>query len=302
VFVVYKRSNLEAFVRKWGEPTPRQRRVLEKTFRAAHNSHAQTMKTVRQTLSTLTSEVTYTRRENLSEFDERDFDFVLTVGGDGTLLAAATFLSRTPVLAVNSAPFASVGFFAAAGPKDVRRWLHAIANGRVKPSELWRLRVHVNGQSVGHPALNDVLVCHPHPVITTRVALKPPGARVYEEQKSSGVWISTPAGSSSAARAAGGKLLPLYSQQLQYVVREPYVTGKARYQNVRGIIEHGKTLHIASRLPNARAYIDGTAYEAVIGFGDELTFSVDPMPLRLFGRSPIMNAVHGLPPETVPGE
>ena len=107
------------------------------------------------------------------------------------------------------------------------------------------------------------------------------------------MWISTPAGSSSAARAAGGKLLPLYSKKLQYVVREAYIAGdKPPYRFTHGIIEGRETLWIASRLPNARAYIDGTAHEQVVGFNDELSFSIDPRPLRLFGRSKVMDALH----------
>ena len=133
-------------------------------------------------------------------------------------------------------------FFSAAVADTVPRWLHAIFSGAVAPKRLTRLRIELNGKQVGHPALNDALVCHPHPVVTTRVAMKPPSARTYEEQKNSGVWISTPAGSSSAARAAGGKLLPLYSNKLQYVVREPYIAGdRPPYRFVRGVFSGGSS-------------------------------------------------------------
>ena len=292
VLVVHKRSNLESYMRRFGQQTAAQKRAILRVFAASAKSHEQTVEEVRATLKWLGAHASFVLRDDLKAFDERRYDLVVTVGGDGTLLSTATQLAATPVLAVNSAPTSSVGFFAAASVLDVRVWLERISRGAEKPHALHRMSIALNGEAVGHPALNDALVAHPSPVMTTRIWMKPPGAKKGEEQKSSGIWISTPAGSSSAARAAGGVLLPLASRELQYVVREPYVSVGGEYVYTKGIVPAGKKLEIESRLPVGRVYIDGTAYEVKIGFGDRLVFRVAKTPLRLYGRSAVMRAIH----------
>lgn len=293
VLVVHKRSNLDSYMRRWGKQTPAQQRAIRAVFAAAAKSHEATVNEVKDALDWLGASASFVLRDDLKTFDERRFDLVVTVGGDGTLLSVASQLFHTPVLAVNSAPKSSVGFFAAASITDVRAWLERISRQALKPLALHRLRVEHDGKDVGHPALNDALIAHPSPVMTTRMALKPPGASKFEEQKSSGIWISTPAGSSSAARAAGGVLLPLLSKDLQYVVREPYVNVDGQYRYTKGVIKGGKKLQVESRLPLGRVYIDGTAFEVALGFGDKLAFSVAKTPLLIYGRSPVMRAIHG---------
>jgi NAD+ kinase len=292
VLVVHKRSNLESYTRRWGKQTAAQRRAINRVFAAAAKSHDATVDEVKSSLDWIGAKTVFMLRDDLKLFDERRYDLVVTVGGDGTLLATASQLERTPVLAVNSAPQSSVGFFAAASINDVRAWLERISRGAEKPHALHRMQVEHNGKSVGHPALNDALVSHPSPVMTTRLFLKPPGVKKGEEQKSSGVWISTPAGSSSAARAAGGVLLPLASKELQYVVREPYVSAGGEYEHTKGIIRPGQRLLVESRLPLGRVYIDGSAHEVHLGFGDKLAFSASKTPLLLYGHSPVMRAIH----------
>jgi NAD+ kinase len=293
VLVVHKRSNLDSYMRRWGKQTPRQQRAIRAVFAAAAASHERTVDEVKDALEWIGAKASFILRDDLKTFDERRYDLVVTVGGDGTLLSVASQLTKTPVLAVNSAPKSSVGFFAAAHISDVRAWLERISRDALKPMALHRLRVEHEGKDVGHPALNDALIAHPSPVMTTRMFMKPPGAKSGEEQKSSGVWISTPAGSSSAARAAGGVLLPLQSKDLQYVVREPYVSVEGEYRYTKGVIPAGKKLYVESRLPMGRVYIDGTAFEVPLGFGDKLTFSVAKTPLLIYGRSPVMRAIHG---------
>lgn len=291
VLVVHKRSNLDAFMRKWANQTTRQKQAVRRVFGASHDQHHATLETVVKTLAAMGAKATVKLRDELKRFDEGRFDLVVTVGGDGTLLSVAPQIKKTPVLAVNSAPRTSVGFFAAGDNSNVAQWLSDIHARRVKPRALHRMKITVNGKPVGHPALNDVLFAHPSPVMTTRVAVKPPGARQAEEQKTSGVWVATPAGSSSVARAAGGALLPLDSKSIQYIVREPYVNVNGPYQFTKGIIEKGQSLTLVSRLPNVRVYIDGTAHEVACGFGDTVVFSVSPWPLLLYGESPVMRAL-----------
>jgi NAD+ kinase len=292
VLVVHKRSNLEAYTRKWGRQTPQQRAAVERVFSAAHVAHEKTVELTHDVLVKLGATVDVRLRDELKAFKESRYALVVTVGGDGTLLSVAPQLRKTPVLAVNSSPKTSVGFFAAANVKTLKRDLAKITNGDIGPWAVHRMQVRKNGVVIGHPALNDALFAHPSPVMTTRHFIKPPNARTGEEQKSSGIWVSTPAGSSSAARAAGGVLLDVEGKEIQYVVREPYVTVNERYRYTQGVVPEGETLTVESRLPRGSVFIDGSAHEETVGFGDVVTFSMSPHPLWLFGRSAVLNAIH----------
>ena len=68
--------------------------------------------------------------------------------------------------------------------------------------------------------LNDILVCHHNPGAMSRYFLTVEGTR--EEQRSSGVWIATAAGSSGGLHSAGGKVLTQKSKEFQYRPRELY--------------------------------------------------------------------------------
>ena len=68
-----------------------------------------------------------------------------------------------------------------------------------------------------------MLFCHDCPASTTRYLLTFDGRT--EDQISSGIWISTAAGSTSVIRSAGGKEMPPRSRRLQFAVREPFPLG-----------------------------------------------------------------------------
>ena len=93
------------------------------------------------------------------------------------------------------------------------------------------MQVEIDGVPVYSRVLNDVLFSHPIPAATTRYAIRRDGRA--EEQRSSGVWIATAAGSTAAIHSAGGKILPITSQRLQFVVREPYEKRGVRYRVLR---------------------------------------------------------------------
>ncbi len=290
ILVVYKKSAYQTNVRERKNPRflellarkdPSVARLVE-----AHDDHQATLEEAHEALAKLGVRATFRFRgdEGLVE----DFDLVVTVGGDGTLLWAARWVGAgTPVVAINSAPQDSVGHFCAGKKGHVRTTLARALAGELHRTELTRMQVRLDGEVITRRVLNDVLFAHPSPAATTRYLLchEPKGragAR-SEEQKSSGVWIGPAAGSTAAQRSAGGKVLPIASRKLQYVVREPYHPGGRRIAMVRGLVGERDQLRIVSKIREGRLFIDGPHRMCDVRMGSQIVLSRSSEPLTLLG-------------------
>jgi NAD+ kinase len=209
------------------------------------------------------------------------YDLVLSVGGDGTFLEVARYAGDLPILGVNSDPERSTAFFCAANRNTIRPYLEALMAGKVGEVLLARMQVTINDRLLPSYALNDLLVAHANPAAMTSYTLDI--GSVSEPQRSSGLWIATAAGSTAAIRAAGGRILPLRSRKLQYLVREPYNGDRCRYRLRKGIIGPETLLAVTSRTRRGRLFIDGPHLRFSLGLGDVLTVATAATPLRVLG-------------------
>jgi NAD+ kinase len=287
ILVVHRRSPYTDMVS--GDTSPEVSRMFEQhdpfvvSIVKAHEAHERSMDLVRAALDERGLDATWCH--DLDGVDPESFDLVVTVGGDGTVLHASHKIGDTPVLAVNSSPHTSVGFFTAAGADTFTPILDAVLGDEVRPARLFRMRVELNGQVVNDRVLNDALFCHDCPASTTRYVLGLRGRR--EDQLSSGVWVATAAGSTAAISAAGGRRMQVGSGRLQFAVREPGPYGGAEEYRLptmtNGFIERSETLEIRSRTTAARIYLDGPHVVFPVGFGDTVTFGGSAQPLNLLG-------------------
>ncbi|HSQ67731.1 MAG TPA: NAD(+)/NADH kinase, partial [Polyangiaceae bacterium] len=168
--------------------------------RRAHADHEATLAEVRSALAKLGADAHFFEGSRTPLHDH--CDLVVTVGGDGTLLAASHQIGKdVPVLGINSAPADSVGFFCGAAKGRVLEALRAAVASQLPRTELARMHVECNGRPLHSRVLNEALFCHALPAGTSRYILKvrtPEGDETVEEQKSSGVWIGPAAGSTAA--------------------------------------------------------------------------------------------------------
>jgi len=146
-------------------------------------------------------------------------DLVIVVGGDGSLLGAARALARhnVPVLGVNRG---RLGFLTDISPDEIETRVAEILSGRYIAESRFLLDMEVRreGQPIGDgDALNDVVL---HPGKSTRMIefeLYIEGQFVYS-QKSDGLIISTPTGSTAYALSGGG---PIMHPKLDAIVLVP---------------------------------------------------------------------------------
>jgi len=284
VLVVYKKSTYQRYV---GRAQARLQELIEHSDVSVdgllheHEVHQASLHRAKKALRDLGARaVLRYRPEPMPE--EGAWDMIVTLGGDGTLLWASHLAdSSTPMLAINSAPDTSVGYFCAGNGHNVAEVLAAALDGTLKSTRLSRMRVDVEDKLISTRVLNDLLYCHESPAATSRYILSFGGDQ--ERQMSSGVWVGPAAGSTAAIRSAGGKVLPIGSQKIQFVVREPYRGVDHKYRLTKGMFARGDALEISSRMTMGRIFLDGTQKVYPVGIGDRIRMTLSEEPLTLLG-------------------
>jgi NAD+ kinase len=284
VIVVAKRSLYSRAVE--GEGDPRARELLRrgdpsvKRWVLAHDAHMTTLAAVEKALHRLGAQTLILRGAHAA-FDPRGSSLVVSVGGDGTLLAASHNIFDVPLLGVNSSPRFSVGFFCAAQKQGILKALGGALDGSMPSVRLTRMTVSQNGQVRSQRVLNEALYSHSEPAATSHYILQR-GQR-KEVQRSSGLWIGPAAGSTGAQRSAGGKLLPLTSKKLQVVAREIYKARGERYRLTCFSVGPNEKVSVKSKMHRAGVYLDGPYLQFGVRLGDVTTFELSDQPLTVLG-------------------
>ncbi|MCR4391472.1 MAG: NAD(+)/NADH kinase [Candidatus Acetothermia bacterium] len=130
-------------------------------------------------------------------------DLVVAVGGDGTILRAASGIYPTeiPILGVH---VGSLGFLAACEGDHIEDALEEMVSGQVRAER--RLRLAAGGPGIAGTALNDVVVVGPAHARYVELAVEVDGDSVAVVS-GDGVIVATPTGSTAYALAAGGPIV-----------------------------------------------------------------------------------------------
>jgi NAD+ kinase len=135
-------------------------------------------------------------------------DFVIVLGGDGTLLSTARGVARAgiPILGVN---LGSLGFLTEVRQQEIEQALSDVHEGRCELS--LRPMLHCQVQRAGkcvatYDALNEVVMNQSAVARITDFELRVNGVFV-SNYKADGLIIATPTGSTAYSLAAGGPIL-----------------------------------------------------------------------------------------------
>jgi len=283
VLVVFKESAYAQY-----HSSTRLLRVLKKgrywsILKGSHQRHNETLEGVKAILKAEGLPLTFVLRDQLRRLKgvDRRFDLLVSVGGDGTLLDSSHLVRKIPGLGVNSDPQRSVARFSGCTLETFQSVLKSYLEGKIRPVPISRLELWVNGRKCPWLVLNDLLVAALSPAGTSRYVLEV--GRRGEEQMSSGVWISTAAGSTAAAFSAGGRVLPVASRDFQYVVREVYQKKFGKRRLVKGTLKPGRSLEMVSYMKEGRVFVDGANLVLPFRLGDRLKVGVSREPLRVVG-------------------
>jgi NAD+ kinase len=143
----------------------------------------------------------------INEFLE-SIDLVVVIGGDGSILSACRKIasSNVPLLGIN---LGRLGFLTDITPDEIELRVAPVLAGEFKQTERFMLSTSItrNGREIGTgTALNDVVL---HPGMSVRMMefeLYVDGEFVYS-QRSDGLIVATPTGSTAYALSAGGPLI-----------------------------------------------------------------------------------------------
>jgi NAD+ kinase len=135
-------------------------------------------------------------------------DLVIVVGGDGSMLGAARDMAKhqVPVLGVNRG---RLGFLTDISPQELEDKLAAVLDGKYTTERRFLLdtEVHRKGERIGKgSAFNDVVVSSGEVARMIGFETYIDGQFVYS-QRSDGMIISTPTGSTAYSLSGGGPIM-----------------------------------------------------------------------------------------------
>jgi NAD+ kinase len=144
------------------------------------------------------------RTQRSIPLNKMDTDFIVTIGGDGTILRAGISIPKPepPILAIN---MGVRGFLTEVEPKDAFLALDRVLKGEYSIEKSCKLSVSVDEKTLPD-ALNDV-------VISTGVPSKIIYTQIFKDEKpilkgqTDGLIISTQTGSTGYSLSAGGPVL-----------------------------------------------------------------------------------------------
>jgi NAD+ kinase len=135
-------------------------------------------------------------------------DLVIVVGGDGTLLHAARMMAEhgVPLVGIN---LGRLGFLVDVSPQDIESALDPILAGEYQSDQRAMLSVRVisdDGLERSYAALNDVVIHKWNTARMIEIEMDIDGVFV-SAQRSDGLIVATPTGSTAYALSGGGPLV-----------------------------------------------------------------------------------------------
>jgi NAD+ kinase len=281
ILVIYKKSLHQIYFNEHRQQLIDAHNVFSEVDRArllaSHESHVGTRANIEAALQS--RGVRYKAFYRARQVDYTPYDFVISVGGDGTFLEAARQITTQPILGVNSDPERSVGAFCPVTRDSFDAALDQVLSGACETVPLNRMFLIRDDKPLRFLALNDVLISHASPAAMSKYRLTVGDAT--EDHNGSGLWICAAAGSTGGIRSAGGKVMARRSKRLQYKPRELYSAVDDQYQLCGGIIPAACPLIIESRMREGCAYIDGAHMRIPLPFASRLEIRNADYPLRM---------------------
>lgn len=210
-------------------------------------------------------------REHVPRFLFSDRQVVIALGQDGLVANVAKYTQDCPLIGINSNPNLYDGVLLPFCASDFQPALEQVLRGKFEEKRITMAEARLNdGQRL--LAFNDLFV---GPATHTSARYRLDHAGKSEFQSSSGVIVSTGAGSTgwlsslfNMAQSIGAmshpdlqipaQTMPWNTEELLFVVREPFSSRSSSIELTTGRISSGTPLQIESHMPhNGVIFSDG---------------------------------------------
>lgn len=247
----------------------------------AHDEHYQCLELLKTKLDVRGISYDLVSRDDKWSWDGT-YEAVVTVGGDGTLLAASHNIQAAGgrLIGIRSSE-SSVGYLCGANTPEVDNLVDRIADGKIVWQQVSRVNAEIrkasNGETVRSvPVVNDLLYANANPAATTRYKIH--FRNRAETHRSSGIWVATGMGSTAAILAAGGQRRPQEDTLFQFRVRELYKLGH-KLPEIEGELFDPDVdfLEIENRCPDAILATDGQHGNLNLIYGDVIRLKRGPV-------------------------
>lgn len=268
----------------------------------AHQRYTQSLSILKAAIPTSVRQQSI-ERNFLPNFLFGPYDLIITLGQDGLVVNTAKYLKEQPIVAFNPDPGRYDGVLIPFKMDEARDAMDAALRDLLALKEVTMARAQLDdGQFLD--AVNDLFVgVQSHASARYQLSYH----QRSEEQSSSGIIISTGAGSTGWFRSivtgaygvAGGfvdhkKLtdfrknyrFDLEANELRFSVREPFISNTSSAELIYGRIKAGENLEIISRMPQRGIIFSDGMETDFLKFesGMRAKISIAPRKVHLFWK------------------
>jgi NAD+ kinase len=193
--------------------------------------------------------------EDISDLSELDVDYLITIGGDGTILRAAMEIKKpgTPLLGIN---MGRRGFLAEVEKNNIKQAIDKLLGNKYYLEDSLKVSSSSPDSKDSFPdALNEVLIASSLPSKMIVMSIKIDGEEIIEIQ-ADGCLVSTPTGSTAYNMSAGGSVL---APGIDAMI----ITAICPYSYFNSMVVPANTevsIDLLKPRTDAMAIIDGRAY------------------------------------------
>lgn len=218
--------------------------------------------------------ITTRERESLKPALYENKDLVVVLGGDGTFLRASHYNKGVAMFGINPKPDRKEGYYMQATYKNYQELWGGVK--KLQTRELLRLAIKINGDHIKELALNDVYIGDAKPYNMFNYDIK--AGNKSEFQRSSGVLVGTPSGSSGWIGSAGLEINQ--QEKFGFIARELY-RGELtpEYRLEKGLVNKDQTIQIKAKTPGI-VVLDSVSEEYKLGEGSKVEISANSYPLQ----------------------
>jgi NAD kinase len=225
-------------------------------------------------------------------------DLVLTLGQDGLVVNTAKYLNEQPIVAFNPDPSRIDGILIPFTMPQAKQVMEQTLSDALPRRAVTMARAQLDdGQKLD--AVNDLFIgIQGHASARYQLGFN----KQHEEQSSSGIIVSTGAGSTGwyssimvgAYGMAQGKtkgqasrsMFAIDSKELRFSVREPFISRTSQASLIHGIVVGKQKLEIVSRMPQKGIIFSDGMESDFLRFdsGMKATITIAPRQVQLFWK------------------